>query len=103
MKKTAAQQHLKRIAHDLRKKLTYAKLLSQQFQHDWNSWYSLSDDDQALWWKYQNGILQQEVDEANDLYGHSLLTRNPGGGAYVGKLMQEMYSSQQDSSQALSF
>ena len=103
MKKSMAQEHLKRKAHDLRKAMTRAKFLSQQFQHDWNSWYSLSDDDQALWWKYRTGILQQEVDEANDLYGHSLLTRNRGGGADVGKLMQEMYSSQQDSSQALSF
>ena len=97
MTKTTAQEHLKRKAHDLRKKLTYAKLLSQQFQHDWDSWYSLNYDDQALWRKYKSGILHQEVAHANDAYGHSLMTRNRGGSVHVGELMQKVHSLQQDS------
>ena len=64
----------------------------------WFAWWQTAwvYDDQALWRKYKSGILHQEVAHANDAYGHSLMTRNRGGAAHVGELMQEVHSLQQD-------
>ena len=102
-KKTKDQEILKRTAHELRQELSCAKFVYHKMVHAWDSWDELNGDEQALWYAYHYGHLQQEVERANDAYGHSLKTRYRGGSAHVGDLMTTVLSVQRDPWQVLSW
>ena len=86
-KKSETQEKLKRQAHALRKKLLRAKLLYNKVQRQSDFWYHLMENERDLYWQYYRGDLEQEVRRANKDYGHSLMTRHPGGSACVSDIM----------------
>ena len=102
-KKTKDQYILKRTAHELRQKLSRAKFVYHNIVRAWDSWHELNADEQELWFAYRSGRLQEDVDRANDAYGHSLHTRYRGGSAHVGDLMTTVLSVQRDPWQVLSW
>ena len=89
-KKSETQEKLKRQAHALRQKLLRAKLLYQKVQRQSDSWYKLTQNEKDLYWRYDRGSLDQEVRLANQAYGHSFATRDPGGSARVHDIMQDI-------------
>ena len=89
-KKSEAQEKLKRHAHTLRQKLLRAKLLYKKVQPPSDSWYKLTQNEKDLYWRYDRGFLDQEVRLANQAYGHSFATRDPGGSARVRDFMQDL-------------
>ena len=86
-KKSETQEKLKRQAHALRKKLLRAKLLYNKVLRQSDFWHHLMENEQDLYWQYYRGDLEQEVRRANEEYGHSLMTRHPGGSACVSHIM----------------
>ena len=88
--KSESQEKLKRHAHTLRQKLLHAKLLYKKVQQQSHSWYKLAENEQDLYWQYLRGVLQQQVNQANQAYGHSFETRYPGGCPRVNDIMQDI-------------
>ena len=89
-KKSEDQEKLKRTAHAVRQKLVRAKFLYQKVQRQSDSWYKLTQNEKDLYWRYDRGFLDQEVRLANQAYGHSFATRDPGGSARVHDIMQDI-------------
>ena len=89
-KKSEDQEKLKRTAHAVRQKLVRAKFLYQKVQRQSDSWYKLTPNEKELYWRYDRGSLDQEVRLANQAYGHSFATRDPGGSARVRDIMQDL-------------
>ena len=88
-KKSETQEKLKRQAHALRKKLLRAKLLYNKVLRQSDVWHHLMESEQDLYWQYYRGDLEQEVRRANEEYGHSFMTRHPGGSACVSHIMHD--------------
>ena len=91
-RKSEDQVKLKREAHAFRQKLQRAKLLFQKVQLQYDFWYNLTENEQDLYWQYFRGVLQQQVHQANQAYGHSFETRHPGGCSRVSDIMQDIIS-----------
>ena len=91
-RKSEDQVKLKREAHAFRQKLQRAKLLFQKVQLQYDFWYNLTENEQDLYWQYFRGVLQQQVHQANQAYGHSFETRYPGGCSRVSDIMQDIIS-----------
>ena len=91
-KKSETQEKLKRQAHALRQKLLRAKLLYKKVQRQSDFWYNLTENERDLYWQYFRGVLEQEVHRANQEYGHSFMTRDPGGSARVSHIMHDLIS-----------
>ena len=91
-KKSVAQEKLKRHAHTLRQKLLRAKLLYKRVQWQYDLWHNLTENERDLYWQYFRGDLEQEVHRANQEYGHSFMTRDPGGSARVSHIMHDLIS-----------
>ena len=89
-RKSETQEKLKRQAHALRQKLLRAKLLYQKVQRQSDSWYKLTQNEKDLYWRYDRGFLGREVHQANQDYGHSFATRDPGGSSRVSDIMQDL-------------
>ena len=89
-RKSETQEKLKRQAHALRQKLLRAKLLYKKVQRPSDSWYKLTQNEKDLYWQYYRGDLEREVHRANQEYGHSFATRDPGGSARVSDIMQDL-------------
>ena len=89
-KKSETQEKLKRQAHALRQKLLRAKLLYKKAQRQYGFWYNLTENERDLYWQYCRGHLEQEVHRANKEYGHSFMTRDPGGSARVSDIMHDL-------------
>jgi hypothetical protein len=88
-KKSETQEKLKRQAHALRQKLLRAKLLYKKVQRQSDFWYNLTENERDLYSQYRRGDLEQEVHRANKEYGHSFMTRHPGGSARVSHIMHD--------------
>ena len=88
--KSETKEKLKRQAHTLRQKLLRAKLLYKKVQRQSDSWYKLTENEKDLYWQYYRGDLEREVHRANQEYGHSFMTRDPGGSARVRDIMQDL-------------
>ena len=91
-RKSESQEKLKRQAHALRQKLLRAKLLYKKVQRQSDSWYKLTENEKDLYWQYFRGVLEQELHRANQEYGHSFKTREPGGSARVSHIMHDLIS-----------
>ena len=89
-KKSEDQEKLKRTAHAVHQQLVRAKFLYQKVQRQSDSWYKLTQNEKDLYWRYDRGSLDQEVRLANQAYGHSFATRDPGGSARVHDIMQDI-------------
>ena len=89
-KKSEDQEKLKRTAHAVRQQLARAKFLYQKVQRKTDSWYELTPNERDLYWRYACGSLDEEVGLANQAYGHSFATRDPGGSARVHDIMQDI-------------
>jgi len=91
-RKSETQVKLKREAHAFRQKLQRAKFLYQKVQRQYDFWYNLTENEQDLYWQYFRGVLEQQVHQANQAYGHSFETRHPGGCSRVSDIMQDIIS-----------
>ena len=89
-RKSETQEKLKRQAHALRQKLLRAKLHYKKVQRQSDFWYNLTENERDLNWQYCRGHLEQEMHRANTEYGHSFMTRDPGGSARVRDIMQDI-------------
>ena len=89
-RKSEDQVKLKLEAHAFRQKLQRAKLLFQKVQLQYDFWYNLTENEQDLYWQYFRGVLQQQVHQANQAYGHSFETRYSGGCSRVNDIMQDI-------------
>mgnify|MGYP005698362167 CR=1 FL=1 len=89
-RKSEDQVKLKLEAHALRQKLQRAKLLFWKVQLEYDLWYNLTENEQDLYWQFFRGDLEQEVHQANQDYGHSFATRDPGGSSRVSDIMQDL-------------
>ena len=91
-RKSETQEKLKRQAHALRQKLLRAKLLYKRVQWQYDLWHNLTENERDLYWQYFRGVLEQQVHQANQAYGHSFETRHPGGCSRVSDIMQDIIS-----------
>ena len=91
-RKSETQEKLKRQAHALRQKLLRAKLLYKRVQWQYDLWHNLTENERDLYWQYFRGDMEQEVHRANQEYGHSFMTRDPGGSARVSHIMHDLIS-----------
>ena len=89
-RKSEDQVKLKLEAHALRQKLQRAKLLFGKVQLEYDLWYNLTENELDLYWQYLRGVLQQQVNKANQAYGHSFETRYSGGCSRVNDIMQDI-------------
>ena len=89
-RKSEDQVKLKLEAHALRQKLQRAKLLFGKVQLEYDLWYNLTENEQDLYWQFLRGDLQQQVNQANQAYGHSFESRYPGGCSRVNDIMQDI-------------